>query len=63
MILGVVYDSWKEVPDAKKEDIWNTSLQKFIMQPYHRDNALKQVEDQWKTWKKNIRGKYFGTAR
>lgn len=49
MILGVVYDSWKEVLDAKKEDIWNTSLQKFIMQPYHRDNALKQVEDQWKT--------------
>ncbi|KAM7487801.1 hypothetical protein LguiB_025285 [Lonicera macranthoides] len=63
VIVGVVYDDWRKVPNGKKHEIWENLLQEFDIPAFHRENVLTQVQDQWKTWKKNIRKNYFGTTR
>jgi bifunctional DNA-binding transcriptional regulator/antitoxin component of YhaV-PrlF toxin-antitoxin module len=62
VIVGVVPSDWREVSDAKKKDIWEILQQEFGIPSYHKENVLTQLADQWKTWKKNIRKRYFGST-
>ena len=57
--IGLAYDDWRHVPQAKKDDIWDTLFIEFKMPADRKDEVLKEMGMQMKTWKRNLRSKYF----
>ncbi|KAM7508206.1 hypothetical protein LguiA_018659 [Lonicera macranthoides] len=61
--IGLAFDDWRHVPDKKKEDMFETLLDEFDFPPEEKDAVFTQLGVQLKTWKKNVRNKYFGNTR
>lgn len=57
--IGLTYDSWKLVDIAKKDDIWETLIKEFNIPVERKEEVLKEMSLQLKTWKKNLRSNYF----
>ncbi|KAM7496555.1 hypothetical protein LguiA_020969 [Lonicera macranthoides] len=56
--IRLAFDDWRHVPDKKKEDMMS-----LISPPEEKDAVFTQLGVQLKTWKKNVRNKYFGNTR
>lgn len=61
--VGVAYDDWGKVGDAKRDDIWQTLMLEFGIPLYQKDNLLSRMGEQWKTWKRNIRKRHFPSEK
>lgn len=57
--MGVVYDDWRHVPKALKDDLWDILMLDFSIGSMQKDNVTSQFAEQWRTWKKKLREKYF----
>ncbi|KAM7461632.1 hypothetical protein LguiA_029753 [Lonicera macranthoides] len=61
--VGLAFDDWRHDPDAKKQDMFDILLGEFDYPPSEKDAILTQLGLQLKTWKKNLRKKYFGKTK
>ena len=57
--IGIAFDDWRHVTQAKKDDIWDTLFREFKMPADRKEEVLKEMGMQLKTWMRNLRSKYF----
>ena len=57
--VGLAYDGWHKVDKNKKDYLWETLLQEFKLSVDRKEEVLKDMGLQLKTWRRNLRSKYF----
>ena len=54
-----MYEDWRQVDAAKKEDLWRQLNKDFVIDAVWKDNVMKEMGGQLKNWRRTLRSKYF----
>ena len=57
--VGLEYDDWRIVPQAIKDEMWESIKREFTILHDRKEEVMKEMGVQLKTWRGNVRSKYL----
>ncbi|KAE8720902.1 hypothetical protein F3Y22_tig00017996pilonHSYRG00070 [Hibiscus syriacus] len=58
-MVPITYATWRDVEQAKKEDLWQYILMNFKLDPRSRKNTLQSIGKKWKNFKHYLYKKFI----